>query len=234
MTFSTSGPTSTSTTPSSPRPEPPVPPLGHRILGLDPGSAALGWGVVERRDGTWKMAACGVLRAPRREALAERLHCLHSGLLSLLDRWQPREAAVEDLFYARNARAALVLGQARGVALLALCQRGLRPVSYSPLSVKQAVTGSGAADKEQVRRWVCRWLETTARDIEIDASDALAVALCHARSRRWRSLESAAPLPRPRRRPADTAGRSASARASAGERRPAGGRTAQRSRALPR
>jgi crossover junction endodeoxyribonuclease RuvC len=180
------------------------------------------------------MAACGVLRAPRREALAERLHCLHSGLLSLLDRWQPGEAAVEDLFYARNARAALVLGQARGVALLALCQRGLRPVSYSPLSVKQAVTGSGAADKEQVRRWVCRWLETTARNIEIDASDALAVALCHARSRRWRSLESAAPLPRPRRRPAATAGRSASARAPAGARQPARGRMAQRARALPR
>jgi crossover junction endodeoxyribonuclease RuvC len=112
---------------------------------------------------------------------------LYAHLLELLDLWQPREAAVEDLFHARNARAALVLGQARGVLLLGLCQRGLDPHAYSARTVKQAVTGSGGADKTQVREWVGRALGVAAGRLPLDASDALAVALCHAQSRAWRS-----------------------------------------------
>lgn len=134
-----------------------------------------------------------MLRAGRQAPLHRRLLGLHAGLLSLLDRWQPHEAAVEDLFHARNGRATLVLGHARGVVLLGLCQRGLAPHSYPPPTVKQAVTGSGAAAKQQVRRWVCRWLGVPAEGVQTDASDALAVALCHAHSLGWRRVEAALP-----------------------------------------
>ncbi len=106
----------------------------------------------------------------------------------MLDRLRPQEAAVEDLFHARNARSALILGHARGVILLALRQRGLSPASYAARTIKQAITGSGSADKDQVRHWVCRWLGASPEGVELDASDALAVALCHARSRGWPAL----------------------------------------------
>jgi len=187
MTCSTCGPTSTSPTPSSPTPEPAVSPHPSRILGLDPGSNAVGWGVIERRGRGWFLAGCGVLRAGgARRALPDRLQTLYAGLLTLLECWHPHEAAVEDLFHARNARAALVLGHARGVLLLALAQHGIPMHSYSPPTVKQAVTGSGSASKEQVRRWVCQWLGVPSEGIELDASDALALALCHSRSTRRR------------------------------------------------
>lgn len=193
MTSSTCGPTSTSTTPRSPTPDPTPAEPPFRILGLDPGSTASGWGVIERRGRRWILAGCGVLRGgPSSRPLPERLRRLHEALIDLIDGWRPREAAVEDLFHARNARSALVLGHARGVLLLALSQRGLSPRSYPPPTVKQAVTGSGAAAKDQVRRWVCRWLGAPIAGIEADASDALAVALCHARALGWERAISAA------------------------------------------
>jgi len=187
MTSSTFGPTSTSTTPRSPKPDlTPRPASTLRILGLDPGSTACGWGVIERSGREWRLAGCGVLRARGASStLTSRLRRLYGGLIELLDAWRPSQAAVEDLFHSRNARSALILGHARGVLLLALGQRGLCPRSYPPPTVKQAVTGSGAASKEQVRRWVCRWLATRDQRIATDASDALAVALCHARVSRW-------------------------------------------------
>ncbi len=185
MTCSTSGPTSTSKTRKSPKADPPPARARERILGIDPGSTAVGWGVLERHQGTWRLAGHGVLRAGSREALPARLRILHEKLWELLERWRPSEAAVEDLFHARNPRSSLILGHARGVILLALSQYGLSPASYPARTVKQAMTGSGSADKQQVKQWLCRWLEAEPAGIATDASDALAVALCHARSRAW-------------------------------------------------
>ena len=147
------------------------------------------------------LGGCGVLRTRAGEPLPERLLRLHTDLLGLIDRWRPREAAVEDLFHALNARAALVLGHARGVLVLGLRQRGLDLHSYAPRMIKKAVTGSGAASKDQVRRWVCRWLRAPADHLDTNASDALAVALCHAGTAGWRRAEGALrqhPSDRPR------------------------------------
>jgi crossover junction endodeoxyribonuclease RuvC len=180
------GPTSTSTTPSSAKPDLRTADTAIRILGLDPGARAAGWGVLERRGRGWALAAHGVLRPRPGEALPGRLHGLHAGLLRVIERFLPLEAAVEDIFHARNSRSALVLGQARGVLLLGLCQRGVPVHSYPAATVKKAVGGSGAAGKREVRRWVCRWLGASPDDVDLDASDALAVALCHAQARSWR------------------------------------------------
>ncbi|MEE8536862.1 MAG: crossover junction endodeoxyribonuclease RuvC [Acidobacteriota bacterium] len=185
MTCSTSGPTSTSTNRKSLKAERNAVSPCERILGIDPGSTATGWGVLERRGRAWRVAGHGVLRASAREELPARLRSLHEKLSDLLDLWQPGEAAVEDLFHARNARTTLTLGHARGVILLALSQHGLSPISYAALTVKQAITGSGSAEKIQVKQWLCRWLEIRPEGLSTDASDALAVALCHARSRTW-------------------------------------------------
>jgi crossover junction endodeoxyribonuclease RuvC len=153
--------------------------------------------VLERRGRAWVLAAHGVLRPGASEPLPDRLHRLHSGLLKVIERFPPLEAAVEDIFHARNSRSALVLGQARGVLLLGLCQRGIPIHSYPATTVKKAVGGSGAAGKSEVRRWVCRWLGASPEDVELDASDALAVALCHAQARAWRSAVGRARRSRP-------------------------------------
>jgi crossover junction endodeoxyribonuclease RuvC len=153
--------------------------------------------VLERRGRGWVLAAHGVLRPGAEEPLPSRLRRLHAGLLKVVERFLPLEAAVEDIFHARNARSALVLGQARGVLLLGLCQRGIPIHSYPATTVKKAVGGSGAAGKNELRRWVCRWLGARPEQVEIDASDALAVALCHAQARAWRSAVGRARRSRP-------------------------------------
>jgi crossover junction endodeoxyribonuclease RuvC len=148
-----------------------------RVLGIDPGSRFCGFGVVEDAGGTRvRHLAHGVL-ALGEEAVEERLRLLHLGLQRELAAHRPDVVAVEDVFHARNARSALVLGQARGVALLAAAQSGAKVRSFSPSVIKQAVTGTGRAEKEQVGRMVAVLLGITIQGRH-DASDALAAAIC--------------------------------------------------------
>ena len=146
-----------------------------RILGIDPGSTATGFGVVERRGGDVVHVAHGVIRA-RSAELSARLNELHSAVRDVLEQHHPDAAAVEQVFVASSPRSALVLGQARGAVLAALGGAGLAVREYTPSQVKQAVTGDGGASKVQVQRMVRRLLELD-RTPATDAADALAVAL---------------------------------------------------------
>ena len=149
-----------------------------RVLGIDPGSVCTGYGLIEEGLAGLRVLASGVIRAPR-GPLAERLRKIFGELEELLAEHQPDAMAVEAIFHARNARSALILGHARGAALLAAGRAGASVYEYSTKTVKQTVTGFGGADKEQVRRMLQMLLGTM--PTALDASDALAVALCHLR-----------------------------------------------------
>lgn len=156
---------------------------GPRILGIDPGSHATGWGVVQTLPAL-RCVAAGVIRPGRDLALPDRLLAIHEQLVAIIEQHAPQVMAVEDLFNARNARSALVLGHARGAVLLAGARCGLPVHEYPPAAVKQAVTGNGRAGKEQVRFMVQRLLNLAEEPV-LDASDALAVALAYEGKRRF-------------------------------------------------
>jgi crossover junction endodeoxyribonuclease RuvC len=149
------------------------------ILGVDPGLNRCGWGLVMSEGSRLSHVAHGVIKPPPQQQLASRLHDVFEGLSAVIEQYQPHEAAVEETFVNSNARAALVLGQARGVALAAAARRGLVVAEYAPATIKKAVVGSGAADKTQISFMVRRLLPT-AGEVTADAADALGVALCHA------------------------------------------------------
>ena len=149
------------------------------ILGVDPGLNRCGWGLVVSEGSRLSHVAHGVIKPAPTQQLASRLHDVFEGLSEVIERYQPHEAAVEETFVNSNARAALVLGQARGVALAAAARRGLVVAEYAPATIKKAVVGSGAADKTQIAFMVQRLLPT-AGAVSADAADALGVALCHA------------------------------------------------------
>jgi crossover junction endodeoxyribonuclease RuvC len=149
-----------------------------KVLGIDPGSRFCGFGVVEDAGGTRvRHLAHGVLEVGEAAAIEDRLRVLHEGLTRELLRHRPEMVAIEDVFHAKSARSALVLGQARGVALLAAAQAGARVRSFAPSVIKQAVTGTGRAEKDQVGRMVGVLLGITVEG-RLDASDALAAAIC--------------------------------------------------------
>lgn len=153
-----------------------------RLLGLDPGLQHTGWGVVESSGNRLRHIADGVISTTTDLSLAERLCQIHRALNALMDLWRPEEAAVEHTYVNKNPGAALKLGQARGVVLLAPAMAGLRVAEYQAMEVKRAVVGTGHADKTQVADMVRRLLPgATLR--RADASDALAVAICHAHHR---------------------------------------------------
>ncbi len=152
------------------------------ILGIDPGSASTGYGVVERRSGCLRALAHGTIVPPRGLPFLDRLPHIASAIEALVRRVAPDGAAVEDVFHARNSRVALQLGHVRGAVLLPLLRAGVPIHEYPPRLVKKAVTGSGAAEKEQVRRMVRLLLGLGESPLSLDASDALAVAICHAHS----------------------------------------------------
>jgi crossover junction endodeoxyribonuclease RuvC len=149
-----------------------------RVLGLDPGSVRTGWGVVEWAAGRPHGIAAGVIRVPETAPIAERLRRIHAGVCEVLALYKPDTVAVEDIFFARYPQAALMLGHARGVAVLAAAQAELSVTAYPPSVVKRALVGSGRADKQQVAQLVgavLGWKELPA----VDATDALAIALTH-------------------------------------------------------
>lgn len=151
------------------------------VLGIDPGTAILGYGVVSVQGDELEAVTYGVLTTPRSMPLSSRLLVLFDGLNEIVDRTNPTEVAVEQLFFARNVQSALAVGQARGAALLAAAKRGLSVSEYTPQQVKQAVVGYGRATKEQVQSMICIMLRLGQIPHPDDAADALAIAICHAR-----------------------------------------------------
>lgn len=150
-----------------------------RVLGVDPGVAATGFGVVEGRAGAARLVECGVVRPRRDGSLAARLLEIHDGLLSVIDRVEPDCLAVEGVFYRENPRTAVVLAHARGVALLAGAVRGLPVVEYPPAEIKKAIVGTGRATKDQVGWMVQKLLGLAEMPRPADAADGCAAALCH-------------------------------------------------------
>ncbi|QGZ96414.1 crossover junction endodeoxyribonuclease RuvC [Terricaulis silvestris] len=149
------------------------------ILGIDPGLNRCGWGLVASEGSRLSHVAHGVIKPPQQQQLASRLLFLFEELGAVIDQHNPHECAVEETFVNSNARAALALGQARGVTLAAAARRGVLVAEYAPTTIKKAVVGSGSADKTQIAFMVRRLLPT-AGDVTADAADALGVALCHA------------------------------------------------------
>ncbi|MET0436358.1 MAG: crossover junction endodeoxyribonuclease RuvC [Devosia sp.] len=153
-----------------------------RIIGIDPGLRRCGWGIVDALDNRLSFVAAGTVTPPIDGMLADRLAMLAAGLKEVLAQHQPEEAAVEETFVNAGARSALILGQARGVALVTPAQHGLYVAEYATNLVKKSVVGTGHAEKKQVELMV-RTLLPTANFKGADAADALAVAICHAHHR---------------------------------------------------
>jgi crossover junction endodeoxyribonuclease RuvC len=151
-------------------------------LGIDPGLAITGYGLVRKTDRSLEVIDYGVVRTSPEHSLPERLQILYQELSDLIQQYRPKEGAVEELFFSRNVRTAMSVGQARGVALLALANAGIDIVEYQPLTVKQAVSGYGGADKAQMQTMVKMLLGLESIPRPDDAADALAVAICHLHS----------------------------------------------------
>lgn len=149
------------------------------VLGIDPGSRYLGYGLVELRNHRASHVASGVVRADGKAPLAQRLATIFAELQTVVDVFKPKAVAVEGVFTHKNARSALILGHARGVALLLAAQRGLDVFEYAPARVKKAVGAGGNDSKDSVARMVERLLQLPEPLERADAYDALAVALCH-------------------------------------------------------
>ncbi|MGB9776108.1 MAG: crossover junction endodeoxyribonuclease RuvC [Anaerolineae bacterium] len=159
-----------------------------RVLGIDPGTATTGYGVVEETEEGLRALAYGVVTTPPDLPLPRRLQAIYGELRRLVREWQPDAAAVEELYFNVNVRTAMSVGQARGVALLALADEGLTVAEYGPGEVKQALTGYGGAEKRQMQEMVRLLLGLPAIPRPDDAADALAVAICHLHSARLQEL----------------------------------------------
>ena len=151
-----------------------------RVLGVDCGTEYTGYGVVELcADGKLTCQTCGAIKLSHRDPMAVRLARIFEGLAAIIREHQPEEVAIEEVFYAVNAKSALKLGQVRGVAMLAASSAGLDVAEYSPLSIKSAVVGYGRAEKLQVQHMVSCLLQLAQIPESADAADALAIAICH-------------------------------------------------------
>ena len=168
-----------------------------RVLGIDPGTVATGWGIVDESAPSLKYIAGGVIRA--RGSLSSRLNVVFDGIRKVLSEHQPACIGLEKTFVGENVQSAFRLGEARGVILLAAEIAGIRVVEYAPAEVKVAVTGQGRASKDQIQIMVSRMLGLTA-SVAADEADALGVAICHLHTQRFRNLIGD-PIPFTRRTP---------------------------------
>ncbi len=161
------------------------------VIGIDPGSRVTGWGIVQEVSGVLRLINCGAIRtaSSAKAPFAERLASIYVQLAEIIDTNKPEEAAIEQVFTAKNAMTALKLGQARGVAVAACAQHGLSVFDYEPTLVKKSLVGTGRAEKSQVAFMVARLLNTKAT-WAADTSDALGVAICHLTMRRFNQLTS--------------------------------------------
>lgn len=161
-----------------------------RAIGVDPGTAITGWGVVDLADNGHDLTVVeyGAITTPAKTPLPNRLLTIYDELAALINLYQPQTAALEVLFFSRNTSTALSVGHGRGAAMLALAKAGLDIGEYKPLEIKQAVVGYGGADKGQVQRMVKLLLNLEDIPKPDDAADGLAVAICHLHSMRLKTL----------------------------------------------
>ena len=150
-----------------------------RILGIDPGTVTMGYGIIEANEDEITVVDYGALTGRARSPIGERLNYLYEALLGIITRYQPDAVAVEQPFMARNVKAALAVGRAQAVAILAAANRGIPSHEYTPAQVKQRVADYGASSKEQIQEMVRLQLGLTQVPQPSDAADALAVAICH-------------------------------------------------------
>lgn len=161
------------------------------VIGIDPGSNVTGWGVVREASGVLSLVACGAIRAKGAD-FPDRLASIYHALFTVLDQWRPDEAAVEQVFTAKNAASALKLGQARGVAIAACAAHRLPIRDYAPTLVKKSLVGTGRAEKSQVSFMVGQLLGQKTETWIADTTDALGVAVCHLTMRRFQRLTALA------------------------------------------
>ena len=153
-----------------------------RILGIDPGIATIGFGVVEAGKNNFALIKCGVITTPAHTPLSDRLSQIYDDMCGILDLFKPEAVAIEELFFNTNITTGISVAHGRGVILLACRQHGVKIYEYTPLQVKQSVVGYGRAEKAQVMDMVKRLCKLPAPPKPDDAADAVALALCHARS----------------------------------------------------
>ena len=159
------------------------------ILGIDPGLATLGYGVIEKDErGNIRAVDCGVIVTPKTEGLPVRLAILEEGLQKILDKFHPDEIGMEELFFSKNITTGIAVAHARGVALLTCVKTCGKLYEYTPMQIKQALTGYGKADKKQIQTVVTSMLRLKSVPKPDDAADALAIALCHAQTSRFGEL----------------------------------------------
>ena len=151
----------------------------RRTLGIDPGTARLGYAIVDEAHGRLSLAECGVIETPKQQAMPQRLLTLYRELTRLIAEFSPVDVAIEELFFAKNTTTVISVGQARGVALLAAADADLPVFEYKPMVVKQAVHGYGLAKKDQVGEMVRVLLGLASIPKPDDAADAAAIAICH-------------------------------------------------------
>lgn len=150
-----------------------------RVLGIDPGSETLGWGVVEGTGSKYDAVEFGTVRSSTKLSFSKRLLSIHCGVAEVIERFQPDVLSIEDSFFAKNASVAIKLGQVRGVILLLAEQTNLEIAEYAPRLIKQTVVGHGGAEKQQVQQMVKVLLKLKEIPKPHDAADALAIAICH-------------------------------------------------------
>ena len=153
-----------------------------RVLGIDPGIATIGFGVVESEKNRHKLIKCGVVSSPAHASLSSRLEQIYDDMLSILELFQPDAVSIEELFFNTNITTGIAVAHGRGVILLACRKAGVQVYEYTPLQVKQSVVGYGRAEKRQVMDMVRRLCQLPAAPKPDDAADAVALAICHARS----------------------------------------------------
>ncbi len=158
------------------------------ILGIDPGTATTGYGLVEEKGGKLSVIDYGVILTEPKDSAEMRLERIYDHLVDLIEEYNPDEVAVEELFFSTNVKTAMAVGQARGVILLATQKAGVPLSEYTPNQVKSGICGYGAADKKQVQKMVQMILKLDEVPQPDDAADALAIAICHSSSRKYNNL----------------------------------------------
>ena len=158
-----------------------------RVIGVDPGSRSCGYGILESNSGDLKHVASGAITPPRSYSFSKRLQIIYSSLAELIQMHSPQHMSVEEVFFAKNVKSAIKLGQSRGIAMLAAENAGLKIYEYAPTKVKLAVTGSGRAKKFEIMKMVSYILGINDFD-KSDISDALAIALCHINISKYNDL----------------------------------------------
>ena len=160
------------------------------IFGIDPGTARLGWGIIDTKTPNPHAVTFGCITTDTSHSAPQRLLIIHKELTDLLETHKPDCVSIEELFFAKNAKTIIPVGQARGVAILAAAQKNIPVVSYSPLTIKRAITGDGKADKKQVQYMITKLLHLSKVPTPDDTADALAIALTHAYSYKMKGLLS--------------------------------------------